>query len=138
MQLVNGVTIIHNLESSHHVARNTRLLLVTDLFSHWVVLSDGLSLLVVVVSLRLQPPLYRLYVVLPIRTRTWTLQCDLLWVRLPDLPCNSFFLKQFCEIRDQFLEGDRPDAFGLQRRDAHLAQDSYLDEDPPKDLVHTA
>lgn len=53
MQLVDGVTVVHDLEPAHHIARNTGLLLVADLLAHWIVLPDGLALLVVVVTLRL-------------------------------------------------------------------------------------
>jgi len=82
VQLVDGVTVVHNLEPAHHVARNTGLFPIPYLLAHRVVLPHRLPHLVVVLPLRLQPPLYRLYVVFPVRTCPRPLKRDLLGVRL--------------------------------------------------------
>jgi hypothetical protein len=66
VQLVYTVAVVHDLESSHHVARYACLLLISYLLTDGVVLSYGFSELVVVVSLCLKPSFDGFYVVLTI------------------------------------------------------------------------
>lgn len=136
MELVNGVTIVHNLEPAHHVTRNTGLLLISYLLAHRVVLPHRLPHLVVVVPLRLQPPLYRLHIVFPVRTCPRPLKRNLFGVRLSHLTRNRLLFKQFREIWYKLLKRDGPDALGLQSGYAHFPQNSNLYEHPPQNFVH--
>ena len=100
-------------------------------------LPQRLPHLKVVITLRLQPPLYRLHVVFPIRARPRSLERELFGVRLAHLSGDCLLLEQFAEIGYEFLKGDGFYAFGLQGGHAHLPQDCNLDEHPPQNFVHS-
>lgn len=57
MQLVYAIAVVYYLEAAHHVAGNACALFVADALADRVVLALGLSQLVVVVALGLEPPL---------------------------------------------------------------------------------
>ena len=119
MQLVYAVAVVHDLEPAHHVAGDARALFVPDPLADRIVLTLGLTELVVVVALGLQSPLDGLDVVLAFgggAVALAVMKGHLLRVELaarPELVVVGLLLQQVVEVRNQLLEGNGADSLCL-------------------------
>lgn len=142
MQLVYAIAVVDYLKATHHVAGDACALFVADALADRVVLALGLSQLVVVVALGLEPSFDGFDVVLALCGRAVSLAVvdrHLLGVEFAacsELIVVGFLLQQVVEVGDQLLERNGADSLCLQRGNSHLIDHGNLIKNLPQDLVH--
>lgn len=135
MQLVYAAAVVHDLEPAHHETRDTCLVSRPHSLLRRVVLSPRLTLLGLHLTQTLESPLQCLHVVLSLLLCLGVRKQDLLrvWSQVAGL---SRLLQQLGEVRNQIVEGYRPDVLDFDGGDSSFAESCDLEEDLSEDLVH--
>lgn len=139
MQLINTVTIINNLEPTHHIARQIRLILIPHLLANGILIRPRLPHFNIKILLRFHPPLERGYRRRGIKRRLTERDGHFFRVFLEFLLLLLFEQQQFGEVGDEVLERERGNLLGRGFEDggAGFADYRETDEDLAQELVHS-